>query len=81
MFNQPLNNWKVDNVTDMSVMFFRCISFNQDSSMWNVQKVTRCFYLKKGGLLKWKKENVNKKPKFKNGCEALELLLYTQVCF
>ena len=28
-FNQPLNNWKVSNVTDMDSMFYEATSFNQ----------------------------------------------------
>jgi len=28
-FNQPLNNWNVSKVTDMSFMFWHAESFNQ----------------------------------------------------
>ena len=34
-FNQPLNNWDVQYVTDMSGMFSGAISFNQPLNSWN----------------------------------------------
>ena len=39
-FNQPIGNWDVSNVTDMSRMFHGATSFNQDISKWDVSKVT-----------------------------------------
>jgi surface protein len=42
-FNQPIGNWDVSNVTDMSYMFYgECAShlFNQNISQWNVSNVT-----------------------------------------
>ena len=33
-FNQPLNNWNVSNVTNMSYMFFEATSFNQPLNNW-----------------------------------------------
>ena len=39
-FNQPLNNWNVSNVTDMSSMFRNASSFNQPLNNWNVLNVT-----------------------------------------
>ena len=39
LFNQPLNNWDVSNVTDMSFMFYDCESFNQDISKWDVSNI------------------------------------------
>jgi surface protein len=39
-FNQPINNWNVSNVTDMSGMFVYGVSFNQPIGNWNVSKVT-----------------------------------------
>ena len=39
-FNQPLNDWNVSNVTDMSHMFLKASSFNQPLNKWNVSKVT-----------------------------------------
>jgi hypothetical protein len=40
-FNQPLDQWQVDNVTTMSQMFYGATSFNQslDTWNWNVQQV------------------------------------------
>ena len=38
-FNQPLNNWNVSNVTDMSSMFDWAIKFNQNINSWNVSNV------------------------------------------
>jgi surface protein len=38
-FNQPLNNWNVSNVIDMSYMFYHAISFNQPLNNWNVSNV------------------------------------------
>ena len=34
--NQPLNNWDVSNVTDMSRMFNSATSFNQPLNDWDV---------------------------------------------
>ena len=42
-FNQPIGNWDVSNVTNMSLMFYgECAShlFNQNISQWNVSNVT-----------------------------------------
>tara|TARA_B100000963_G_scaffold360449_1_gene391379 strand:- start:1036 stop:2079 length:1044 start_codon:yes stop_codon:yes gene_type:complete len=42
-FNQPIGNWDVSNVTNMSGMFYgECAShlFNQNISQWNVSNVT-----------------------------------------
>ena len=42
-FNQPIGNWDVSNVTNMSYMFgFECglTQFNQDISHWDVSSVT-----------------------------------------
>ena len=39
-FNQPIGNWDVSNVTDMSYMFSLCQPFNQDLSTWDVSSVT-----------------------------------------
>ena len=36
-FNQPIGNWDVSNVTDMSMF---CSPFNQDISSWDVSNVT-----------------------------------------
>ena len=38
-FNQPLNDWRVDNVLNMARMFDRASSFNQPLSGWRVDKV------------------------------------------
>ena len=39
-FNQPLNNWNVSKVEDMSYMFQDATSFNQPLNNWNVSNVT-----------------------------------------
>jgi len=39
-FNQPIGNWDVSNVTNMSHMFYRVYSFNQPLELWDVSKVT-----------------------------------------
>ncbi len=44
-FNQPLNNWKVDNVTNMEYMFAKCFAFNQPLNEWNVSNVTNMKYM------------------------------------
>ena len=36
LFNQPLNNWNVSNVTDMKGMFWDATSFNQQLNNWDV---------------------------------------------
>ena len=37
-FNQPLGDWDVSRVTDMSFMFSDAISFDQSLGNWNVSK-------------------------------------------
>ncbi|WP_233704669.1 DUF285 domain-containing protein [Helicobacter bizzozeronii] len=61
-FNQPLENWKVSNVTDMHWMFRGCTNFNQPLDNWDVSKVANmknmfmnCSSLKK--LPKWYDQN------------------------
>ena len=39
-FNQPLNDWQVDNVTNMMAMFHGAKSFNQPLNDWRVDNVT-----------------------------------------
>merc|ERR1739848_421092 len=36
-FNQPLNDWRVDNVTDMGGMFRDASSFNQPLGDWRLR--------------------------------------------
>ena len=38
-FNQPLNNWNVNSVENMSEMFGYCEDFNQPLNRWNVSNV------------------------------------------
>ena len=44
-FNQPLNNWDVSNVTNMTKMFSGARSFNQPLNKWNVSNVTRMAWM------------------------------------
>ena len=39
-FNQPLNDWRVDNVRNMMAMFCGASSFNQPIGGWRVNNVT-----------------------------------------
>ena len=55
-FNQPLNNWDVSKVTNMSYMFRGARSFNQPLDNWNVSNVREMRYIvsaavsRQGGL-------------------------------
>jgi surface protein len=40
VFNQPIGNWNVSNVLDMTNMFNNALVFNQDLSNWNTANVT-----------------------------------------
>ena len=40
VFNQPLNDWDVSNVTSMRLMFRDAKAFNQALNNWNVGNVT-----------------------------------------
>jgi surface protein len=42
VLNQPIGDWDVSNVTNMSLMFFYATFFNQDLSSWDVFDVTDC---------------------------------------
>jgi surface protein len=44
-FNQPIGNWDVSNVTDMSYMFHGATSFNQSIDNWDVSNVTNMGYM------------------------------------
>ena len=39
-FNQPIGNWNVSEITNMSGVFQDCSEFNQDLSNWNTAKVS-----------------------------------------
>jgi surface protein len=47
-FNQPIGNWDVSKVTDMSYMFNGSTSFNQSIGNWDVSKVTNMSYMFNG---------------------------------
>jgi hypothetical protein len=38
-FNQPIGNWKVSSVRNMSEMFSRAVDFDQDTSGWDISEV------------------------------------------
>jgi len=41
IFNQPINNWDVSNVTNMQAMFYNDKNFkNHDLSNWNVKNLS-----------------------------------------
>jgi surface protein len=44
VFNQPINNWDVSSVTDMSKMLFGD-AFNQPLNKWKTGKVTNMFVM------------------------------------
>jgi hypothetical protein len=39
-FNQPLNNWTVSSVENVSFMFSDATRFNQPLNFWNIRSVT-----------------------------------------
>ena len=55
-----ISNWDVSNVTNMSHMFYWCISFNQDLSNWDVSKVKNNIFMFRNCPIK-----EEYKPKFK----------------
>jgi hypothetical protein len=75
-FNQPLDGWVVNNVTNMEGMFLDCIEFNQPLDAWNdrLKNVTNMEEMFKGcinfkqDLNGWiiDEENVNTKNMFQN---------------
>ena len=44
-FNQPIGNWDVSNVTDMSEMFSKAYDFDRPISNWDVSNVTDMSYM------------------------------------
>ena len=44
-YNQPIGNWDVSNVTNMSEMFRGNLVFNQPIGDWDVSNVTNMFYM------------------------------------
>ena len=44
-FNQPIGDWNVSSVENMSFMFYNAKSFNQNISMWNTISVTEMGYM------------------------------------
>ena len=62
-FNQPLNDWRVDNVTDMCGMFEGAWSFDQPLNDWRVNNVTNMQSMFSNSSLnrpldKWRVDNV-----------------------
>ena len=47
-YGSPIGSWCVGNVTDMSELFFRKDTFNDDLSGWDVSKVTTMWYMFEG---------------------------------
>jgi surface protein len=45
VFNQPLENWNVGNVSKMGRMFEGNSAFNQPINNWNVSNVTEMWYM------------------------------------
>jgi hypothetical protein len=67
-FNQPIGNWDVGNVVDMSWMFNNT-SFNQSLTNWNVSKVLNMefmFYESKfnQNISKWCVSTIKSEPNF-----------------
>jgi surface protein len=66
-FNQPLNDWDVSQVTDMSCMFYGCEEFNQLIDNWdvsNVRNISKIFkdcdlILKNQNISEWVTKNQN----------------------
>jgi surface protein len=44
-FDQPIGNWNVSRVTDMSFMFSRALSFDEPLEGWNVSSVMNMGYM------------------------------------
>jgi surface protein len=44
-FNQPIGDWDVSNVIEMSCMFEKAIAFNQDLSKWNPANSEIIYYM------------------------------------
>jgi hypothetical protein len=65
MFNQPLDQWNVSNVQNMTEMFHSCLTFNQDLKKWNVKKVQQSEDIFTDAELM--EENKDKQPVFPKG--------------
>ena len=83
LFNQPLDNWNVSNVTNMQAMFGYVTLFNQPLNNWNVSKVTNMFAMFCGAssfnqpLYNWNVSNITEIDKmFKY--TIIELMLKKQ---
>jgi surface protein len=74
-FTSVLNNWKVDNVTDMSYMFSECNNFTSELGSWKVDNVTNMSNMFSGCnnftsvLNNWKVDNVTDMSYMFNDCE------------
>ena len=47
-FNQPIGDWNVSNVTNMTWMFLDATSYNQNLSSWVVDGVIDCLQFSQG---------------------------------
>ena len=72
-FNQPLNSWNIQNVTNMKMMFSNSTNFNQPLNNWNVQNVINMELLFKEAinfnqpLHSWNVQNVTNMVSMFNG--------------
>ena len=75
-FNQPIGDWNVSNVTNMSEMFAYAKSFNQPIGNWNVGKVKTMQYMFSNAkafnqpIGKWNVSNVTNMEGMFYGAEA-----------
>ena len=76
-FNQPIGNWDVSNVTDMSFMFYNATAFDQPVGNWDVSSVTKMNFMFYGVtlstvnyddlLLGWSQQSLQHRVEFHAG--------------